>query len=69
MDLQQYRYGVPPTEFDYEATGPHGPPLSAGQPFWRVYVDRFAPSPEFVLLQAATLAEADHYPLALLRNV
>jgi len=69
VDLQQYRYGVPPTEFDYDATGPHGPPLSAGQPFWRVYVDRFAPSPEFVLLQAATLAEADHYPLALLRDV
>ena len=69
VDLQQYRYGVPPTEFDYDATGPHGPLLSAGQPYWRVYVDRFAPSPEFVLIQAATLAEADHCPLALLRDV
>jgi len=59
----------PPTEFDYDATGPHVPPLSAGQPYWRVYVDRFAPSPEFVLIQAAALAEADHYPLALLRDV
>jgi hypothetical protein len=69
VDLQQYRCGVPPTEFDYDATGPHGPLLSAGQPYWRVYVDRFAPSPEFVLIQAAALAEADHYPLALLRDV
>src|SRR5687767_10617185 len=69
IDFQQYHYGVPPDEFDYDATGPHQPVLTAGQPFWRIYRDLFAPSPEFVLIQAATLAEPDHYPLALLKGV
>ena len=69
IDFHQYHYGAVPDEFDYNATGSNGPVLSAGRPFWRVYLDRFAPSPEFVLIQAATLAEADHYPIALLRDV
>lgn len=68
IDFQHYQYGVPPEEFDYSATGPHAPVLAAGRPLWRTYVDNFAPSPEFVLIQAATLAEPDHYPIALLRD-
>ena len=69
IDFQQYHYGAVPEEFDYDATGSTGPVLSAGRPFWRVYLDRFAPSPELALIQAATLAEPDHYPIALLRDV
>src|SRR5687767_11022640 len=69
IDFHQYHYGAVPEEFDYDATGSNGPVLSAGRPFWRVYLDRFAPSPEFVLIQAVTLAEPDHYPIALLRDV
>ncbi len=68
IDFRQYHYGAVPDEFDYDATGSNGPVLSAGQPFWRVYLDRNAPSPEFVLIQAASLAEPDHYPIALLRD-
>lgn len=69
IDLQQYRYGVPPDEFEFDATGPNGPVLSAGQPMWRTYVDLNAPSPEFVLLQASGLAERTHYPLAIVKDV
>jgi hypothetical protein len=69
IDFQQYHYGAVPEEFDYDATGANGPVLTAGRPFWRVYLDRFAPSPEFVLIQAASLAQLDHYPVALLRDV
>jgi hypothetical protein len=69
IDFHQYHYGAVPAEFDYDATGSNGPVLSAGRPFWRVYLDRFAPSPEFVLIQAARLPKTDHYPLALLRDV
>jgi len=69
IDFHQYHYGAVPEEFDYDATGSNGPVLSVGRPFWRVYLDRFAPSPELVLIQAANLAEADHYPIALLRDV
>ena len=69
LDFHQYHYGAVPEEFDYDATGSNGPVLSAGRPFWRVYLDRFAPSPELALIQAATLAEPDHYPIALLRDV
>jgi hypothetical protein len=68
IDFQKYHYGAVPEELDYDATGSHGPVLSAGRPFWRVYLDRFAPSPELVLIQAASLAEPDHYPIALLRD-
>jgi hypothetical protein len=68
IDFHQYHYGAVPEEFDFDATGSHGPVLSAGRPFWRVYLDRFAPSPEFVLIQAANLAQPDHYPIALLRD-
>src|SRR5437764_8185864 len=63
VDLETSRFGVVPGEFDYDATGPHGPVLSAGQPLWRTYVDEFAPSPKFVIIQAATLADERHYPL------
>jgi hypothetical protein len=69
IDFHQYHYGAVPEEFDYDATGSNGPVLSAGRPFWRVYLDRSAPSPELVLIQAANLAEWDHYPIALLRDV
>jgi len=69
IDFHQYHYGAVPDEFSYDATGSNGPVLSAGRPFWRVYLDRFAPSPEFVLIQAASLAQPDHYPVALLRDV
>jgi hypothetical protein len=69
IDFHQYHYGAVPEEFDYDATGSNGPVLSAGRPFWRAYLDRFAPSPELVLIQAATLAERNHYPIALLRDV
>jgi hypothetical protein len=69
IDFHQYHYGAVPEEFDYDATGSNGPVLSAGRPFWRVYLDRFAPSPGLVLIQAAALAQPDHYPIALLRDV
>lgn len=69
IDFHQYHYGAVPDEFNYDATGSNGPVLSAGRPFWRVYLDRFAPSPELVLIQAASLSEPDHYPIALLRDV
>jgi hypothetical protein len=69
IDFQQYRFGVTPAEFEFEATGPHGPVLTAGRPMWRAYVDRFAPSPASVLIQASALARADHYPIALLRDL
>jgi hypothetical protein len=69
IDFHQYHYGAVPEEFDYDATGSNGPVLSAGRPFWRVYLDRLAPSPELTLIQAATLAAPDHYPIALLRDV
>jgi hypothetical protein len=69
IDFQQYRFGLTPTEFDYDATGPHGPVLAAGRPLWRTYVDLFAPSPKLVLIQSSALAHADHYPIALLREV
>ena len=69
LNFQQYHYGAVPEEFDYDATGSNGPVLTAGRPFWRIYVDKNAPSPEFVLIQAASLAESDHYPIALLKDV
>ena len=69
IDFHQYHYGAVPEEFDYDATGSNGPVLSVGRPFWRAYLDRFAPSPELVLIQAATMAQPDHYPIALLRDV
>ena len=69
IDFHQYHYGAVPDEFDYDATGSHGPVLSAGRPFWRVYLDHNSPSPELVLIQSATLAERDHYPIAVLRDV
>lgn len=69
IDFDQYHYGVVPQELDYDATGPHGPVLTAGRPYWRVFVDLFAPSRPFVLIQASALAEPDHYPIAWLRDV
>ena len=69
INFHQYHYGAVPEEFDYDATGSNGPVLSAGRPFWRVYLDRFAPSPELALIQADSLDEPDHFPMALLRDV
>jgi hypothetical protein len=69
IDFQQYRFGRVPAEFDYDATGAHGPVLAAGRPMWRIYVDLFAPSPKLVLIQSSALPNADHYPIALLRDV
>jgi hypothetical protein len=69
VDFGAYHYGVVPAEFEYDATGAHGPVLTAGRPYWRVFVDRFAPSPAFVMIQGGTREEADHYALALLREV
>jgi len=66
IDFERYRFGVVPNDFDYTASGPHGPVLSAGRPLWRTYVDLLAPSPKLVLIQASALSEPDHYPIALL---
>ncbi len=68
INFDQYHFGIVPNEFVYDATGPHGPVLSAGRPLWRVYSDRFAPSPQYVLIQASALPKPDHYPIALLRG-
>ena len=68
IDFSQYHFGAVPDEFAYDATGSHGPMLAAGRPFWRVYTDPSAPSPNFVLIQASTLQKRDHYPLAFLRS-
>lgn len=69
LDFQEYRFGRSPSQFDYLAAGASGPVLAAGRPLWRAYVDPTAPSPKIVLLQASALAEADHYPMALLRDL
>jgi hypothetical protein len=69
IDFHQYRFGLPPKEFDYDATGPHGPVLSAGRPMWRAYIDLFAPSPKLVLIQASARQEPDHFAIAVLRDV
>jgi len=69
VDFSAYHYGVVPAEFEYDATGAHGPVLTADRPYWRVFVDRFAPSPAFVMIQGGTRDEADYYALALLREV
>jgi hypothetical protein len=69
VDFSAYHYGVVPAEFEYDATGAQGPVLTSGRPYWRVFVDRFAPSPAFVMIQGGTRDEADHYALALLREV
>src|SRR3989449_886830 len=68
IDFSQYHFGAVPDEFAYDATGSHGPVLTAGRPFWRVYTDPSAPSPKFVLIQASTRQKRDHYPLAFLRS-
>jgi hypothetical protein len=69
VDFQNYRFGVTPAEFDYDATGSHGPQLAAGRTMWRTYADLFAPSPKLALIQASALPQLDHYPIALLRDV
>lgn len=68
FDFQQYRFGVTPAEFDFEATGSHGPVLAAGRPMWRTYTDLFAPSPKLALIQASAVPRLDHFPIALLRE-
>jgi hypothetical protein len=69
VDFQEYRFGVVPAEFDYDATGSHGPALAGGRTMWRTYADLFAPSPKLALIQASALRRLDHYPIALLRDV
>lgn len=69
VDFQRYRFGMTPSEFDYDATGVHGPVLAAGRTMWRTYADPFAPSPKLALIQASALRQLDHYPIALLREV
>src|SRR5437762_1546558 len=69
INFDEYHYGVVPPEFNYDATGPHGPVLTAGMPYWRVFRDLAAPSQQFVMIQASGLAEPDHYPVAFLKDV
>ena len=69
FDFQRYRFGVAPAEFDYDATGSHGPALAAGRPMWRTYTDLFAPSPKLALIQASAVPRLDHFPIALLREI
>src|SRR5438093_9213837 len=56
IDFQQYRFGLPPPDFDYDAAGPFGAPSVSRRPSWRTYVDHFAPSPKMVLIQSPGLA-------------
>ncbi len=69
LDFQRYSFGVAPGEFDYDATGSHGPALAAGRPMWRTYIDLFAPSPKLALIQASAVPRLDHFPIALLREI
>jgi len=69
IDFEHYHYGVPPSEFVYDATGPHGPVRIANRPLWRTYVDLFAPSPKYVMIQASNLTKPDHFPIALFQGV
>jgi len=69
IDFQQYRFGLPPPDFDYDAAGPFGAPSVSRRPSWRTYVDHFAPSPKMVLIQSSALARTGHYPIAVLRDV
>ena len=69
LDFQRYSFGVPPAEFEYDATGSHGPMLAAGRPMWRTYTDLFAPSPKLALIQASAVPRLDHFPIALLREM
>ena len=69
LDFQGYSFGVAPGEFDYDATGSHGPALAAGRPMWRTYTDLFAPSPRLALIQASAVPRLDHFPIALLHGI
>jgi hypothetical protein len=66
--FDQYHFGAVPSEFDYDSTGHDEPAVSNTRPFWRIYVDLFAPSSKFVLIQASGLAQSDAYPIALLHG-
>jgi len=71
VDFQRSRFGAIPAELEFDATR-SGPPAwtprqAFGRPSWRVLADPFAPSPELVLVRAATAP--DHDPIALLRGV
>jgi hypothetical protein len=73
VDFQHSRFGAIPAEFEFDATGsgPHAqtPRQAFDRPSWRVAADPFAPSPELVLVRAATAPAPDHDPIALLRGV
>jgi hypothetical protein len=69
IDFQQYRFGVPPPDFDYETAGPLAAASVSGRRSWRTYVDLSAPSPKMVLIQSSALARAEQYPIAVLRDV
>jgi hypothetical protein len=68
IDFQQYRFGVPPPEFDYDVAGPSGKPSVLGRPSWRTYVDLSAPSPKLVLIQWSTQSRAAGHSIAVLRD-
>jgi len=68
IDFQQYRFGLPPLEFVFDATGAHGAVLAARRPLWRTYIDYTAPSPKFVLIEAAGLPQTNHFPIALVKE-
>ena len=69
VDFQQYRFGVPPSEFEYDGTESFGRAPATGRPSWRTYVDLSAPSPKMVLIRSAAPGGVERYPCAVLRNV
>src|SRR6266540_4488402 len=69
IDFHQYRFGVPPPDFDYETAGPLAATSGSDRPSWRTYVDSSAPSPKMVLIQSPVQARAKDFPMAVLRDV
>ncbi len=69
IDFQQYRFGVPPPDFDYETAGPLVAASASDRPSWRTYVDLSAPSPKMVLIHFPVQARAEDFPMAVLRDV
>lgn len=69
IDFQQYRFGVPPSEFDYDAAAPFGPASVTNRPTWRTYVDPSSPSPRMVLIRSVPPSQGEQYPIAVLRDV
>ncbi len=69
IDFHQYRFGVPPPDFDYETAGPLAETSGSGRPSWRTFVDPSAPVPKMVLIQSPVQARAKDFPMAVLRDV